>query len=101
MNSPHGFQMPFEVTHESVAALDLHLDQPVHARVVNLRRIFSALVAGNIREPVMRKVEENGPFEISGDSRLMQPLDALLATFVAQRRMKLSGEYKPVYRIKP
>jgi predicted Rossmann-fold nucleotide-binding protein len=101
MAIPHGFQMPFAVTHESVEALDLHLDQPVHTRVVNLRRMFSALVAGNIREPVMREVERRGPFEIRGDGRLMRPLDALLATFVAQRRMKLSGEYKPVYRIKP
>ena len=29
----------------------------------------------------------------------LKPLDALLASFVRQRRMKLSGEYKPCYRI--
>ena len=97
---PKGFQAPFPVTHESVAGLELSLDQPVHERAVNLRRMFSALVAGNIREPVVHEIETRGPFEISGDKRLMQTLDALLATFVAQNRMKLSGEYKPVYRIK-
>ncbi len=101
LSIPPGLQMPFDVTHESVAALDLHLDQPVHARAANLRRVFSALVAGNIRAPIIREVEARGPFEISGDSRLMQPLDALLAQFVAQKRMKLSGEYHPVYRIVP
>jgi pyrimidine/purine-5'-nucleotide nucleosidase len=29
----------------------------------------------------------------------MRPLDALLASFVRQRRMKLSGDYSPCYRI--
>jgi len=29
----------------------------------------------------------------------MQPLDALLAAFVAQRRMKLYGDYQPCYRL--
>ena len=101
LNIPPGLQVPFQVTHENVADLDLHLDQPVHTRAANLRRVFSALVAGNIREPIIRQVEARGPFEISGDSRLMQPLDALLAQFVAQKRMKLSGEYHPVYRIVP
>ena len=100
MAIPAEHQIPFQVTHENVAALDLHLDQPIHARAVALRRMFCALVAGNIREPIIRTVEERGPFEINGDRRLLQPLDALLATFVAQKRMKLSGEYKPVYRIK-
>ena len=101
LHIPPGLQTPFDVTHESVAALDLHLDQPIHTRAANLRRVFSALVAGNIREPIIRQVEARGPFEISGDSRLMQPLDALLAQFIAQKRMKLSGEYHPVYRIVP
>ncbi len=97
---PHDLQKPFIVTHENVAALDLHLDRPVHTRAANLRRMFSAIVAGNIRAPVIREVEAHGPFEISGDARLMQPLDSLLAQFVAQKRMTLSGAYRPVYRVK-
>jgi predicted Rossmann-fold nucleotide-binding protein len=96
---PEGLQMPFEVTHEAVAALDLHLDQPVHARAANLRRVFSALVAGNVRAPIIKEVEARGPFEISGDPRLMGHLDTLLAAFVAEKRMKLSGDYHPVYRV--
>lgn len=96
---PPAFQLPFEVTHESVAALDLHLDRPVHARAAALRRAFSAIVAGNVKEAGIRQIEARGPFEISGDARLMSALDALLASFVAQKRMKISGEYKPVYRV--
>jgi pyrimidine/purine-5'-nucleotide nucleosidase len=30
---------------------------------------------------------------------LMHPLDALLTSFVRQRRMKLSGDYRPCYRL--
>ena len=44
-------------------------------------------------------IDEHGPFELQGDAELLQPLDALLASFVRQRRMKLSGEYQPCYRI--
>lgn len=96
---PRDFQLPFEVTHDSVAALDLHLDQPIHVRAANLRRMFSAMVAGNIKEAGIRQVEARGPFEIHGDARLMKAIDELLAQFIAQKRMKLSGEYKPVYKI--
>jgi len=96
---PREFQLPFEVSHEAVAALDLRLDQPVHARAANLRRAFSAIVAGNVKEHGIRQISAHGPFELRGDERLLQPLDALLASFVAQKRMKISGPYRPVYRI--
>jgi predicted Rossmann-fold nucleotide-binding protein len=96
---PKDFQLPFEVTHDTVAGLDLHLDRPVHVRAANLRRVFSALVAGNIKEAGIKQIEARGPFEIHGDKVLMGHLDELLAQFIAQKRMKLSGEYKPVYKI--
>lgn len=96
---PRGFQLPFEVSHESVAALYLHPDQPPYDRAVNLRRIFSALVTANIKEHGIRMIEEHGPFELRGDHGLINALDALLAQFVAQNRMKISGDYRPVYRM--
>ena len=96
---PRDFQLPFEVSHESVAGLALHLDQPAHVRAANLRRVFSAIVAGNVKEHGIRQIEAKGPFQIHGDPRLMQSLDALLASFIAQRRMKISGQYRPVYRV--
>ena len=39
------------------------------------------------------------PFDIHGDPRVMQALDALLRAFVEQRRMKMVGEYQPCYRV--
>ena len=33
------------------------------------------------------------------DRELTGPLDALLQAFVRQRRMKITGEYRPCYRV--
>jgi hypothetical protein len=97
----HEFQLPFRPTHENVAALNLHREQPRHALAADLRRAFSAIVAGNVKEEGMRAIEQRGPFVIDGDAEIMRALDALLASFVEQQRMKLPGSvYTPCYRIK-
>ncbi len=95
------FQMPFAATHASMAKLELSRDQPLHALAVNLRRAFSGIVAGNVREAGIRLVEENGPFELRGDPRIIGALDQLLKDFVAQRRMRIAepSGYVPCYRI--
>jgi len=94
------FQHPFVATHDSMAQLELHRDMPSHQLAANLRRAFSGLVAGNIREDGIRAIQQHGPFEITGDASLMAQLDALLADCVAQGRMRLPGKpYEPCYRI--
>jgi hypothetical protein len=94
------FQRPFEVTHESMRALALDRGQPAHQLVANLRRAFSGIVTGNVKEHGIKAIERLGPYELAGDRGIMQLLDELLAAFVAQRRMKLPGAaYRPVYRL--
>jgi predicted Rossmann-fold nucleotide-binding protein len=94
------FQQPFVPTHENMRNLELHHDQPRHTLAANLRRAFSGIVAGNVKDAGIRSIEKFGHFEIRGDERIMDPLDSLLKSFVAQRRMKLPGrEYVPCYRI--
>jgi predicted Rossmann-fold nucleotide-binding protein len=94
------FQQPFEVTHESMRTLRLHRDQPVHELAANLRRAFSGIVTGNVKESGVRAIEQYGPYELAGDPKVMAMLDQLLSAFVAQGRMKLPGSvYKPCYRI--
>ena len=97
------FQETFEATHENMAGLDLHKDQPTHLLAVNLRRAFSGIVAGNVRESGVRLVEEFGPFELHGEPALIKSLDRLLKAFVVQRRMRVSDPsgYLPCYRIMP
>ncbi len=99
MDIPLEFQQPFVPTHEAMASLDLHHGRPAHALAADLRRAFSGIVAGNVKEDGMRRIEESGPFEISGDTDMMQALDELLRAFVRQRRMKIAGEYRPCYRV--
>ncbi len=94
------FQHPFVVTHQSMRALDLGREQPAHELAANLRRAFSGIVTGNVKEHGIRAIEQYGPYELTGDRGIMQLLDQLLAAFVAQGRMKLPGSsYRPVYRL--
>ena len=95
------FQRPFRASHESMRQLDLNEDLPKHELAANLRRVFSGIVSGNVREDTAEIIERNGPFEIDGSQRIMTLLDDLLAGFVASKRMKISsGEYQPCYVIK-
>ena len=97
---PPAFQHPFEVTHESMRALRLYRDQPAHELAADLRRAFSGIVTGNVKENGVRAIEKLGPYELTGDASVMKLLDELLAAFVAQKRMKLPGSaYRPCYRL--
>ncbi|MCO5054681.1 nucleotide 5'-monophosphate nucleosidase PpnN [Thermomonas sp.] len=99
LDVPLAFQQPFVPTHELMASLDLHHGRKPHALAADLRRAFSGIVAGNVKEAAMRQIEARGPFEINGDPDIMRALDALLRAFVEQRRMKISGDYQPCYKV--
>jgi len=96
---PEEYQRPFVPTHEAMAGLDLHQGRPAPALAADLRRAFSGIVAGNVKEESMQRIEQHGPFEIHGDAQMMQALDELLRAFVEQRRMKIAGDYQPCYRV--
>ena len=96
---PPDFQRPFEPTHQAMAKLDLHRNLPPNVLAANLRRAFSGIVAGNVKEQGIKAIEERGPFELHGEKELMRLMDELLSAFVAQKRMKLAGEYRPCYRL--
>jgi predicted Rossmann-fold nucleotide-binding protein len=94
------FQKPFAPTHENMRNLSLHKKQETHLLAANLRRAFSGIVAGNVKDEGIRAIEKHGHFEIHGDAEIMAPMDALLSSFVAQHRMKLAGkQYTPCYRV--
>ena len=96
---PFAFQQPFEPTHEAMAALTLQRSLPAHVLAANLRRAFSGIVAGNVKEQGIHAIETHGVYELHGDKLVMNLLDDLLSAFVQQKRMKLQGEYKPCYRV--
>ncbi|MEZ9231826.1 nucleotide 5'-monophosphate nucleosidase PpnN [Vibrio amylolyticus] len=95
------FQLPFEPTHDSMASLDLHLDQRPENLAASLRQAFSGIVAGNVKAEGIQEIERHGPFTINGDAVLMKKMDTLLNDFVDQHRMKLPGgsDYVPCYKI--
>lgn len=94
------FQRPFVPNHHNVRNLSLHRDQPPQLLAADLRRAFSAIVAGNVKEDGIRAIRQHGVFEIHGERAMMQKLDVLLRAFVEQGRMKLPGSvYYPCYRV--
>ena len=100
LHVPGDYQRPFEVSHRTVASLVLHRDLPAHQLASNLRRAFSAVVTGNVKEQGIRLIREHGPFEIRGDQAIMELLDTLLGSFVSQGRMRLvQDSYQPCYRV--
>ncbi|AGZ34995.1 LOG family protein [Pseudomonas sp. SWI6] len=95
------FQRPFDPTHQNMADLDLRRELPPHELAANLRRAFSGIVAGNVKDKGIRLIEEHGPYQIRGDRAVMDPLGRLLQAFVDQHRMKLPGgaAYVPCYQV--
>ncbi len=96
------FQSPFVATHEAMSALEIREKLPKHILAANLRRAFSGIVSGNVREDTAAAIEKYGPFQINGSKKIMHLLDDLLSAFVSQQRMKISGDdYSPCYRVLP
>ena len=79
--------------------MHLSSDLAPHELAVNLRRAFSAIVTGNVKDYGIRMIEQHGPFELHSDAHLIGALDHLLQRYVAQGRMKLAGQYQPCYRV--
>src|SRR6201991_3199647 len=100
---PLPFQQPFRPTHEAMAALALHRERPRHELAADLRRAFSGIVAGNVKEEGVKAIAAHGPFVIDGEPEIMRALDDLLKAFVEQHRMKLPGgtAYEPCYVVLP
>ncbi len=94
------FQRPFKATHDAMSELDISEGLPVHELAANLRRAFSGIVSGNVREDTAALIDAHGPFQISGSAAYMSMLDGLLGAFVEQQRMKISGgDYVPCYEV--
>ena len=101
LSVPQEFQQPFEVTHESMRALDLSRDQPMHMLAANLRRAFSGIVTGNVKEYGIQAIEKLRALRaVRRSARSWRCSMSCCRAFVAQLRMKLPGAvYKPCYRL--
>ena len=96
----NGFQRPFISTHDNVAKLEINQGMDRHQLAANLRRVFSAIVSGNVKEEGIAAIKQHGPFEIRGDRQIMESLDTLLKSFISDHRMKIPGTtYRPCYQL--
>ncbi|MBT8449105.1 MAG: DUF3412 domain-containing protein, partial [Gammaproteobacteria bacterium] len=94
------FQVPFHPTFENMRNLKINREQPIAELAADLRRLFSGIVAGNVKSDGIAEVQKHGAYEINGDPEIMALLDKLLQSFVENHRMKLPGtDYQPCYRI--
>jgi predicted Rossmann-fold nucleotide-binding protein len=94
------FQYPFTPTHDTMKDLSLTLDQPRHKLATNLRKLFSGIVAGNVKAEGIEAIKKKGPYKLHGSAEIMEPLEKLLNSFVEQKRMKISEkDYSPCYEI--
>lgn len=94
------FQAPFFPSHDNMKQLNLTREQASDQLAVNLRQAFSGIVDGNVKAHGIKAVAEKGPYELHGEKAIIDPLDTLLRSFIAQNRMKIpTKEYVPCYKI--
>ena len=94
------FQHAFEPTHQNMKKLKIHQDQPRHILAANLRKAFSGIVCGNVKESGRIAIAQGGPYEIYGDPEIMHHLDELLEEFQNQGRMRpLESKGPDTYRL--
>lgn len=100
LHIPDALQQPFQPTHDNMASLALHRNQPRHQLIADLRRAFSGIVAGNVKEFGVREVETHGPYQLHGDDDVIDRLGELLEAFVRDGRMKIDpARYNPCFAL--
>jgi predicted Rossmann-fold nucleotide-binding protein len=92
-------QQPFIPNHATMAELSLSRNLDPYRLAANMRRAFSGIVAGNVKEEGIKAVEKQGPFILRGEPAIVSPMDKLLIAFIEQNRMKLQGDYSPCYQL--
>ncbi|MBU0767352.1 DUF3412 domain-containing protein [Patescibacteria group bacterium] len=100
LHVPESVQESFCPTHEEVSNLEINRNQPPYELAAQLRKLFSAVVYGNVTDKGIQMIREHGPFEISGERDIMEALDRMLGKFSSEGRMKLKGKYEPCYKLK-
>lgn len=96
---PDELQVPFAVNHENMASLNLSKNQEPYLLAANLRRAFSGIVTGNVKEYGIKQVQEKGPFKLHGDKDIIDYMGKLMTDFINQGRILLSQkDYVPCYQ---
>ena len=94
------FQQPFLTIRKNVTRLNICKDQPTYKLAADLRRVFSSIIAGNVKEQDIRAIEEHENYQLKGEPEIMAAMDELPQSCADEKRMKLAGhDYSPCYEI--
>jgi hypothetical protein len=96
---PPIFKEAFVPSHEATASFRVTPEEEPYLFAASLRRFFSLVVWGNVKPDGILAIEKNGPLPVSGDAAILEQVDELILAFISQRRMRLVGDYLPVYKI--
>lgn len=100
LHIPSEIQTPFEVTFDSMEALDLTRDQEPFLLIVNLRRFFSGMVYLIVKNPQMVESWSGDRPKIRGDKKIIEAVDQLVRWFNKEKRLKIKHELTDLpYRI--
>lgn len=100
LNIPFELQKPFIPSHTNMENLKLTSSQTSYEIALNLRSLFSGIVAGNVKSKTIQDIRKIGPFKIDGDPKIINAVDGLLKMFVKEGRMKVNNDdYIPCYKI--
>jgi len=92
------FQTPFIPNHTNMTNLNLTKKQKAYKLAAELRKTFSGIVAGNVKNPEL--ITTHGPYQITGPKEIINPMQKLLDTYILQGRMKNTAEgYEACYQL--
>ncbi len=92
-------QEPFEVSFESMEALDLSRNQEAFSLLINLRRFFSAIVHLSVKDPdMMDNWGDERPL-IRGDNDILKATHELVKKLEHQGRIHQERKYATPYRV--
>ena len=64
LDIPEALQRAFIPTHQTMRELQLNTNQPPQVLACELRRLFSGIVAGNVKPETQALIQHHGPFEV-------------------------------------
>lgn len=101
LSIPEALKQVFIPTHQTMRELQLNASQPPQLLACELRRLFSGIMAGNVKPDTQALIKHHGPFEVYASPELGKTLDQLLQQLISEKRMKADGDYKRCYNIIP
>ncbi len=98
LDIPLPFQQPFVPTHPPWPRWTCTMAASHRTIAADLRRAFSGIVAGNVKEEGIREIEQQARSRSRRRGHDGSP-GWSPARIRAQRRMKIAGDYRPCYEI--